>query len=101
MVKAIITSAVLAILVLNISYAHSHSGGTNSSGCLRDHQSGGSHCHNDGDPINWKGVLFSLTATGLLFWKALSTGKNNSTHNLKVLKPVMQTVMFRYEVRIY
>lgn len=89
MVKAIITSAILAILVLNTSYAYSHSGGTNASGCHSDHQSGGSHCHNDGKPTEWKGILFSLMATGLLFWKALSTGTNNSTHSprKRLVKP--------------
>ncbi|AOG22716.1 YHYH domain-containing protein [Acidovorax sp. RAC01] len=32
-------------IILAAGFAQAHSGGTNSSGCHRDHTTGGYHCH--------------------------------------------------------
>jgi hypothetical protein len=42
-VKKFILAALLAFSTVSIAYAHS--GGTDSTGCHRDHQTGGRHCH--------------------------------------------------------
>lgn len=38
----------LSIFITFISQAYSHSGGTNSDGCHKNHKTGGYHCHNSG-----------------------------------------------------
>ena len=43
--KILIASVMFLFLLVSVELAFSHSGGTDSSGCHMNHQTGGYHCH--------------------------------------------------------